>query len=214
MITLVDVSANNGPVVHDPVGAVAAVKAAGHRGIVVKATEGRSYQWDGARAVMEAAIVAGLDVGLYHFAKPDARPDDAARECHHFLDVAEQLPSVTLPPWLDLEKSDDGFTGSALVKWATYWCCAHQDAIGITPCIYTGPGFWGGRLGHTQELTAWPLVVAAYNNHATPPTLGKWKPVLWQFTASAPLAGFPGHVTDMSRWCGTDDEYAAFRIGV
>ena len=200
--TMADISGHNRAFKTDPGAAFEALASAGIKQCYIKATEGRSYILD---QFAEWAIIGkarGVDVGAYHFARPDVRAGDAEAEAAFFCERLRGLP-LYLAPVLDIETAKDwAGTAEGLAQWCLDWCRAVAATTGRTPIIYTGPGFWGSRLGRTQALADLRLWVAAYptvvpTSDRAPPKLGAWAPTAWQYTGSGKVPGIEG-VIDLS----------------
>ena len=95
------------------------VAAAGKAFAIIKASEGVSYTDPYYAANHNGARAAGLRTGAYHFAQPDATPNDAILEADHFVAVLDLLKG-DLTPALDLEVNG-GLSVAALQAWVTSW---------------------------------------------------------------------------------------------
>ena len=80
-----------------------AVKSDGQSFAFVKATEGEGWVNSHYVGDANAAKMAGLKVGAYHYARPAADP---ARQAAEFAAQLALVPGQTLPPVLDLEVSE------------------------------------------------------------------------------------------------------------
>jgi hypothetical protein len=113
------------------------VRAAGVIGAYVRAGDGLSI--DPRRQVHAIrARSAGLETGVYWFARPGLSPvlqADRLAEAHHDL-------GASLAPACDLEV-DQGVTAAALQSWlAQFMARVDASLDGQRAIIYTGPAFW------------------------------------------------------------------------
>lgn len=141
----------------------AAVRAAGFRWGVAKATEGAGYVDPMFRQYVRAGADQGVLMGAYAFARPDAAALDAARECEFLFRTCEGLP-LDMRPTLDLE-SMGKLSGAACYQWAGEWVARAIQLWGTEPIIYTGAAFWQG-LGVAAARSEWaarcPIWFAQY----------------------------------------------------
>ena len=113
-------------------------QAAGVRFWYCKATEGSTLVDQTYRERVRQARKAGMPVGAYHFARPDA--DDATREARFFLEHAD-LRAGDMLPMLDLE-SLEGRSAAEVSRWTGVWVAtvtaelARKGLVG-RPIIYT-----------------------------------------------------------------------------
>jgi GH25 family lysozyme M1 (1,4-beta-N-acetylmuramidase) len=156
---------------------------------------------------LAGAKAAGLVVGAYHYAVPDAAPGDAAAEAAQFLDNASPASGELLPA-LDLEESG-GLPAADLAAWARTWLEAVSAAIGVKPVIYTSPHVWALNTGDTTWFADngyTVLWVADWRGMAAPevPAAGwggaGWS--VWQYSASGAVSGITGPV-DLDVIAGT-----------
>lgn len=156
----------------------AAYRAAGHRVVALKATEGLGFEAHGYAARVLAAHRAGLHVIHYHFAHPD----------HHDAggDEARELLRVAQPHWrrgdrlsLDLEVDPHRTTG-ALLDYVGDFLAVWQRAGHHYPWLYTFTSYLDDRLaGQTPD--GWRLWLADFRKMSR---LEKWRRHVWahQFT--------------------------------
>jgi GH25 family lysozyme M1 (1,4-beta-N-acetylmuramidase) len=105
----------------------AQVAASGQRFAIAKATEGTSFV-DPMYATNKAGAEAnGIAFGAYHFARPDATPNDAELEADHFVDTALLQPG-NLVPVLDIER-----TGGLSQAEITTWILGARDGSARRP---------------------------------------------------------------------------------
>jgi len=172
------------------------------RGVVAKASEARSPD-PRTREHIEGARMAGLSVGVYHFARVRGA---ALEQADYAIDRACELGDDPgeLPIWLDLEERGAAARlggPDAYVEWIVAWC-ERIEARGYRAGIYTAPVYgseWRGAR-HVAELARWPLWVAQYSH------VGAWCPTdadrplavppwpaaaVWQYSGGGP--GLPGN---------------------
>jgi lysozyme len=184
-----------------------AVRDAGVKFAIVKATDGRSFTDSRYARNSERADALGIRMTAYHFARPDGTYRDAVREADHFVATA-RLEGRHLLPVLDLEVTG-GLSRDRLATWARKWLQRVEARLGVKPMIYTSPSFWKDRMGNTTWFAAngyrvlwiahWfvdqPRVPASnWNGHG-------WK--LWQVSNCGHIPGIDGCV-DVDLYNGLD----------
>lgn len=176
------------------------LKAAGIVGVILKATEGKTYIDDTFSPRREAARAAGLIVSSYHFLKHGSVPEQMS----HYLDVV--APTVGERVVIDYEDAacrlDD-------LRIAVDRLRAQPLDLQIT--IYAGH-LLKEQLGNDRDplLADAALWIAQYNNTGPKWPTGTW-PVwsLWQYTDRATVPGiskpvdgnkFNGSVANAAKW--------------
>jgi lysozyme len=153
------------------------------------------------------ARAAGLTVGAYHYANPDAAPNDAANEAAWFLQHAT-IASGDLLPVLDLEVSN-GLDAASLTAWAQTWLAQVSAATGLRPIIYTNAGFWTSSMANTDWFArnGYPVLWIAHWTSAAQPNVpaagwggNGWR--FWQHSSTGTVPGIAGAV-DLDRFNGT-----------
>ena len=151
----------------------------------VKATEGLTYVDPQFHANWAGAKAAGILRGAYHFYEPG---DDPRQQAEFFLDTVKPV-SGDLPPALDIEVSK-GQSAGEIVQGIQEWLSTVQEALGVTPLLYTDRSFWN-TLG-TKEFGGYPLWIAEYSV-ATPVLPEGWTSwAFWQFSESGAASGVHG----------------------
>lgn len=140
----------------------------------------------------------GIPCGAYHYIIGSLGMAEQATA----FDAAVGAKDLRLGCWMDVEDTREGtkLNRQQVIDYATL-----QPDMGI----YTSKGAWQTIMGGTY-LADRKLWVAHYTTASAPlmPTgWSKWW--LWQHTSSGRLAGYAGNL-DMSRFSGTDAEYAAW----
>ena len=178
---------------------------AGYAFTFLKATDDTDYVDPTFAANRAGARANGLEVGAYHFARPDASAGDARQEAIHFVDVANPQPGDLLPV-LDIETSA-GLDQAGVTRWARTWVATVKELTGVTPFVYTSPYGWADRTGDTPLLArdGSPLWVAHWG--VSSPTLpaDDWDGhgwTVWQHTSKGHVNGISGNV-DLDRLAGT-----------
>ena len=175
-----------------------AVAASGQRFVFAKATEGRAFV-DPMYLINKAgAEAAGLLFGAYHFAQPDDRRNDAAREADHFVDHALLEPGNLLPV-LDIERTN-GLSQAEVTAWILAWLDRVTERLGVRPMLYTSPGGWDARTGDTTAVAAagYTTLWVAHWGVASPRLpADDWNGngwAFWQYTSQGSLPGIDGRV--------------------
>jgi GH25 family lysozyme M1 (1,4-beta-N-acetylmuramidase) len=184
------------------------VRAAGKRFAYIKASESIDFvDWMYATNRAQAKA-AGLYVGAYHFAGPDATPGDAVAEADHFLATATIVPGELLPV-LDLERSG-GLSSVDLQAWVASYLDRIYQVTGVRGVIYVSPSFWQNYMGDATWFAATGyrvLWIAHWTTSAEPSVpAGGWGGngwTFWQYTSSGTVPGITGNV-DLNRFKGTD----------
>jgi len=182
--------------------------------VFMKATESTDFV-DPNYAVNEAgAKAAGLLVGAYHYADPDAIAGDGAAEADHFLAIAP-LSSGDLIPVLDLEETG-GLSASQLQTWVRDYLGRIYQQTGVRGMIYMSPAFWRSKMADTTWFAdnGYSVLWIAHWTTAGQPDVpaNAWDGngwTFWQYTSSGSVAGIGGRV-DLDRFNGTD--FSAVRV--
>jgi GH25 family lysozyme M1 (1,4-beta-N-acetylmuramidase) len=166
-----------------------AVAAAGYRFVYLKATEGRGHLDPTFRRNRRRAAAAGLLVGAYHFARPDASPGDAVIEADAFLRVARPIRGE-LAPILDLEVTG-GLSPSSLQRWVRAWLERVRAATGVRPLVYAGSTFWRVRMANSFDFASYPLAWASHEPGGIIPA-GDWSSFGWTLRQWSICGRVPG----------------------
>ena len=177
-----------------------AVRAAGIRGIINKATEGAGFTDPTFTIRRTPATAAGLLFGGYHFLKPG----DIAAQVDYFLAATAPHDGLLLA----VDHETPGVSLADLKDFVTQF----RLKVGRYPVLYSG-FLIKEQLGtaHDALLAQCPLWLSHYSN------IPKWPPCwpspwLWQFTGdgTGPLPhavpGIAGTGIDIDSFAGTDDE--------
>ena len=168
----------------------------------IKCTEGTTHVNPGYELKFQKAREAGIQVGGYHFSRPDTYPSiqDAVDESLNFLGALSKVGfnRGDLLPVLDVEaglKTDDKYN----VQWTLKWLASVEKSLGVRPIVYTGKWAYdlylkNGDPDHLQELKTYPLWIASYNEGIEPERMAhlwdEW--AVWQWTGSGAVPGVTG----------------------
>lgn len=170
---------------------------AGIRGVIHKATEGKSLTDFAYVERREEALDAGLLWGAYHFLRPGNMRDQARR----FVDHAAPTEATLLA----VDHEDRGVRYDDLCAFLA----EAEGEIGRPPILYSG-FLIKEQLGSGSfaGLTRFRLWLAQYSQTPKWPSRVWQKPFLWQYTQRGEIAGIKGHV-DLNSFDGSDEELAA-----
>ncbi|QDM47227.1 hypothetical protein FLT43_09770 [Paenibacillus thiaminolyticus] len=87
----------------------------------------------------DGANRAGLQVGLYHYARPETG-NSAASETASFAKTINGV-KAELPHGLDLEGAASKLGQTALTRWAVEWLKEVKKITGHNVMLYTGASF-------------------------------------------------------------------------
>ena len=181
-----------------------AVKKAGYSFVYAKCTEGNNYTADTFKLKMQAADSAGIIFGAYHFMN---WAQSAYSQANYFLNTATYCYG-DLMPMLDLE-GQTGLAPKEAITKVQKWLDIIEEEISRKPAIYLSPSFWSDQLASTDQFNDYPLWLANYGVQS-PPNLGEWKPMLWQYTSKATVPGISGNI-DADQFFGTQEQLEALK---
>lgn len=184
-----------------------AVKAGGYQFAFARVSDGANFidpdfptYWAGMKA-------AGVIRGTYQFFRPQ---QDGTTQANVLLSHVKLEPG-DLPPVLDVEVTD-GASSATIVSRIRQWVARIKQATGMTPIIYTAPGFWAGISGASEfgEETLWvanwqvscPGVPSAWSN---------W--TFWQYADNGAVPGIPAGGVDHDEFNGSLADLQAFANG-
>lgn len=158
----------------------------------IKATEGKSYKDKLCDIHISKAIDNGLQIGLYHYARPEN--NTFSLEVSNFLSVYKKFDEdLNIIPILDWE----GKALDCAEQWAIMWLTTVHELTGITPIFYCQQSALKNYAGIAK--LNYPLWVARYRKFSS--GVGNIEPFdkcnFWQYT-STPM--------DMSVFYGTRTE--------
>ena len=168
---------------------------AGVTQVYMKVTEGVGTYDITALPFAEKAKSLGLEIGYYHFGRPDTKAggtvmNDALAEADDFLKTVAALPVPDLPPALDLEESgtwDTPLKPADYLKWLETFLARIEQPGEPPPYINSRKSYLEPKLPANHGLGAkYPLWLSRYHqdyNQAI--TIRGWKNwSVWQFTDS------------------------------
>jgi lysozyme len=167
----------------------------------IKASEGVDWQDPKFVENWQQSKAAGIRRGAYHMFRPE---DDYQDQVDNFLKALEVagLDETMLPPVLDVEQvhTIDSVSRDVLHERIIGWLKGVEEALGVSPVVYTNPKFWQGYLSGDHALTTYQLWISEYDTEATEPkTTGAWATYdLWQFSRYGIVPGINKPV-DLSR---------------
>ncbi len=176
------------------------LRQAGVKFCFLKFTEGTTHIDKRAITYLRDARTQGLPTGAYHYYQPKYHPIDQAE---HFLLTMTghegREGELMLPTVIDVEVR----ASSATLRSGILAFCEHvEQARGVTPIIYTSPGFWRSYVGRWDECVRFPLWVAHYGT-SYPSQFHPWvRWHFWQYTSAGRMPGIAGNV-DLNLFPGT-----------
>jgi lysozyme len=200
---VVDLSHNN----PDPID-FAALKAAGIKLVIHKATQGTRFVDPCYADRRKAALAAGLKWDAYHFVDDD----DLALQMIHFISTAK--PDDTMRLALDIEPNG-GSTAS--FSQANDLAGRLDQRMGRQCWRYTGLGYLTpAAINDTPVFRSGPIWFAKYGPQPRAEQLAgvgidPGNILLWQETESGSLPGIDGHV-DQSYWLGPEGSLDAYPV--
>jgi lysozyme len=167
----IDLSNDNGGVFD-----AKAYHAAGHRGVVLKASQGVGFVDGTYRERYAAAVAEGLWVGAYHFADSSGLPDVQAKNF-------EEAIKGTSPRYRILDEEQESELANPVVFREEF------EAVSRVDWLYSDEGYLE-QYGEGLRPTGGGIWAAAYPNL----TKGWWSPCLraHQYADTAIVDGVPG----------------------
>ncbi len=200
MLEGIDVSHHQGPIDWRT------VANAGKSFAFIRLSDGAAYRdpsfatnWAGAKA-------AGLTRGAYQFFRPTESP---VAQADLLLSTMGRLQDGDLPPTLDVEtlcaapatQCAGGASAAATADAIGVWVDRVTRATGMTPILYTSPGFWSQLPARSIEKQTIPWI--AHWNVASPTVPGAWRRwAFWQYSDKGQVPGIQGPV-DLDRFEGS-----------
>ncbi|MCM1449397.1 MAG: hypothetical protein NC082_03575 [Clostridiales bacterium] len=174
----IDLSAHNGKVDFE------AVKSSGISFVMLKATEGVSFNDRMFRDNYNAARQAGLKVGAYHFFRFDC---NGRIQANHFLNIVRDL-EFDFPLALDIEEwgNPSGHKDNDIVESLSA-AITHLELNGRQVMLYTNKK--GYRKFISTDFPDYPLWICSFSD---PPGPDNW--YMWQYTHRGHIEGVEGHV--------------------
>jgi GH25 family lysozyme M1 (1,4-beta-N-acetylmuramidase) len=193
-----DISSNN------PLPFLGDYKAAGHKHICRKVSEGTGYHWLAGDTVADQAHAHGLAVGHYHWLRPE---QSATAQAAYFVTLVR--PHLKPGDWLmaDFERTANVADPADVIRAAQleqFTTEVHKQLPTFPLYVYTGNWYLDGKPHCQAAVRKWPVVMSNYSGDATLPNPYRLNYVAWQFTDRAHVAGFSQPV-DYNRWLISPD---------
>ncbi len=146
---------------------------------------------------------AGLVVGAYHFAIPDASPPNTqVAFMLNIIDHAGGYQGGNLAPALDLEEAGT-LSDASLKDWAVTFCDGLDAAIKNPrqrTMVYSYPSFIASHPVTFAALGDRAIWIAYYNPSEFPPNAGPWASwTMWQYADNGRVNGIPTAV-NLDEW--------------
>lgn len=169
------------------------VKAGGHDFAIIRATQGIADKDTAFVRHMDAALAAGLRVGVYHAFI--ASLDGAAQADFFHKTIYPYLDHLSFPPAIDVELLN-GQSPRTLADRLRAMCLTMEALTGQKPMIYTAPGWWNGYVGSQWDVyfATLPLWTAHWTTAEEPLLPRPWRRgtwALWQWQVDE--NGIPGY---------------------
>ena len=177
-----------------------AVYQSGYRFAFVKATEGVGYTDMYFQGNMNNGSTAGLLMGAYHYATPEA--DDAVAEAEYFLQIAgDFITQGYLRPVLDLEQGSElGIL--TLSNWVHDWMATIENKTGVQPLLYVNSDYANNYLDNSVNVYDLWIAHWTYDPYLSP-DIGIWDDwEFWQYSNQGSVPGVTGDV-DMDVFKGS-----------
>jgi lysozyme len=183
----IDISHNNGKV------DFAAVKAAGHSFVWIKATEGNGFVDPMFFHNWNAASEAGLIRGAYHFMRSGQGGKSQAEHFHDTLHLAGGLKDTDMGVCLDYEDRTGiaAMGTAAAVAEAREFLAEIQWLSGRHPVIYLDRSM--GEQEVNGAFGDYHLWLAQYTQASAPSVPAQWSDwAFWQYDQYGTVSGVPG----------------------
>lgn len=172
--------------------------------VIVKATEGLTFDWQSFNRIVKEASSAGLPFGFYHY----ARKNDPIEEARHFIGVVNQYVGYGIPV-LDWE---EGQTVDWVNKFLGYFYAQTQ----VYPWVYGNAWrFDQGKVNpecdrwiarYPKRITDLQADLSSYSNKVDGLLCA------WQFSESIQLNGYDGRV-DGNVFYGDENQWRLYAEG-
>ena len=153
-----------------------------------------------AKANLQGAADAGLDVGVYLFSQA-LSPEEAVEEAEFLLSIIEEYRGlITLPVVFDWERVNregsrtEGYEDDRMLTDSTLAFCQRIEEAGFEPMVYFNT-FHARNLLHLAEVKQYKFWLALYSDRMRYP----YKVDVWQYTDSGIVPGIAGKV-DLNVW--------------
>lgn len=120
---------------------------------------------------LNGAHRTGRGVGLYWYMKPRVGTN-FKQHVYSFASIYKDSSSQ-LPPVFDVEETG-GLNKTELTGWLQKAVMLFEDTVGISPMIYTSPGFWNTNIYRNDWAKNLPLWVAHWTTADNPILPNDW----------------------------------------
>lgn len=186
-----------------------AVRAAGIKFAVVRASVGDFYSDERFEENWEGAAQAGIYRSAYHMLRPDIDPVAQVDRFEEVVGGSGDLPHV-----LDVELT--GSQPDSVIRQRTQACLEQLTArFGRTPLVYTADWYWTPHIGAQPWAVDYDLWVAHYywpqvTNPKIPAGWMAWR--IWQHSNKGSIPGVPASA-DLNWFAGDSEDLRAYAGG-
>jgi lysozyme len=177
-----------------------AVHGSGRGFAIARVSDGTGHSDPTFAANWAGIKAAGMVRGVYQFFRGS---ESGTAQADLLVSAIGSLGAGDLPPVADVEVSD-GVSGATLVASLAAWVGEIKAKTGVTPMIYTAPGFWNG-LPSTGQFAGEVMWVANWQVSCpdVPTPWTGW--TFWQYDDGQTTANCPGisGAVDKDRYNGT-----------
>ena len=150
----------------------------------IKTSEGSTIVDSRAQENARSCDVLNIPWGVYHFAYPQKKHNDALDEIAAFKAVMKELPVPTLGFALDLENNPDAMEPREYLGWVTTFIGGAKDLFSDSQIyIYGSPNFLNNHLPAGHGVGKYKLWLADYIDPSMSPDIpGGWDDwSIWQY---------------------------------
>jgi lysozyme len=165
------------------------VAASGRGFAIARVSDGTGHPDPTFAANWEGIKAAGMVRGVYQFFRAS---EDPTAQANIVVNAIGSIAPGDLPPVADVEVMD-GQSGATLVAHLATWLNVIEARLGVTPMIYSAPGFWdplpstGQFAGEALWVANWQVICPD-----TPTPWGGW--AFWQYADDGSVPGIAGAV--------------------
>jgi lysozyme len=180
-----------------------AIKNIGVTVVYIKITEGVGTPDAKAKENAEKAKAIGMQIGYYHFCRPDTRnggtvESDASEEAKEVIKRFSVLPAYNMPLVLDLEDQqnwDTPLKPDDYLKWINTFIANIKANTGKDVAIYSRTEYLNRKLPKNHDLGKYKLWISYYpaspdcNKVVCPIGWNEW--AMWQYTEHGIVGNTP-----------------------